>query len=136
MKYPVTIQLPTREVTLMVDEDDYILEAILEASIEEVPYVCYQGWCLACAAHLIEGEVDVSDAYMYFPEDRTAGFILLCSAKPRSPLTIQIDPQKTRREMLQHRLDKDLPVRSWPKPHWGRGTERKKRSTKHLPDDS
>jgi len=39
---------------------------------------------MTCAGQMINsGEVDQSEADMYFPEDREAGFVLLCTAKPR-----------------------------------------------------
>src|ERR1043166_4880831 len=34
----------------------------------------------------VETEVDQSDSLVYFPQDRQAGYVLLCTAKPRSSL--------------------------------------------------
>ena len=51
------------------------------------------------------GEVDQSDSVSYYAEDRDAGFVLLCTGKPRSALRILTDQQK---EMREHRRRKKL----------------------------
>lgn len=48
-----------------------------------------QGWCTTCAARVLEGEFDPAEALRYYPQDKEAGFILLCTAQPRSPMRIQ-----------------------------------------------
>jgi hypothetical protein len=46
--------------------------------------------CLTCVGQLLAaGEFDPSDAVGYYPQDRVAGYILLCTAKPRSNVRIR-----------------------------------------------
>ncbi|HEY0606958.1 MAG TPA: 2Fe-2S iron-sulfur cluster-binding protein [Herpetosiphonaceae bacterium] len=73
--------------TVMVGADEYILDAAARAGLV-LPSLCRQGWCIACAARLCSGEVDQTDALRYYPQDRAAGFVLLCTARPRSDLSI------------------------------------------------
>lgn len=71
------------------------------------PYRCRQGFDLACASKLIEGEVDMSAARRYYDEDYEAGFILICTAKPLSDLVIETHAKK---EMRAHRDKHGLPA--------------------------
>ena len=41
----------------------------------------------------MEGEVDQSAASSFFPEDREAGFVLLCTARPLSDLVVKTHQQ-------------------------------------------
>ena len=86
---------------------------MVDAGIES-PYICEQGWCLACAARLTSGEVDRQDALTLYPEDVEAGFLLLCSTKPRSDLVLAQDEHQTRREMTQHRIERNQLARAYP----------------------
>lgn len=83
--YPVILCFPDgREVTLEVAEDTFIYDAAAAAGIR-LPGRCLQGWCLTCAGRITEGSascVDHRKAARYFPEDRHAGFVLLCTGKP------------------------------------------------------
>jgi ferredoxin len=45
--------------------------------------------------------VDQSEALRYYPQDEAAGFILLCSAYPRSPLRILINQKEPMRANRQ-----------------------------------
>jgi ferredoxin len=56
---------------------------------------------------LLEGEVDQSDADTYFPEDRAAGFVLLCRGKPVSDIRARTHQQW---EMREHRRKLGLPA--------------------------
>lgn len=67
--------------------EEYILEAARRAGLH-LPSMCEQGWCISCAARIVEGEVDQSDSLRYYEQDRKARFALLCTAKPRSNLQI------------------------------------------------
>lgn len=73
----------------------------------ELPAICHQGRCLTCAARLIEGEVDQSAAASYFQADREAGFVLLCTARPRSDLVLETHQQWAMRD---HRKALGLPA--------------------------
>jgi ferredoxin len=73
-----------------------------------LPAICHQGRCLTCAGRLLKpGEFDPGGAELYFPEDRAAGFILLCTAEARSDLCIKTHAED---EMRAHRLKQGLPA--------------------------
>lgn len=92
---------------LEIREDQHIWDAAYAAGIE-LPSICHQGRCLTCAGRLLgPGDFDATDALAYFPEDRAAGFILLCTACPRSHLEIQTHQQFV---MRQHRRALGLPA--------------------------
>jgi ferredoxin len=107
-KFDVTFVLPTgEERTIQVGPNEHIWDAAAAAGIK-LPALCHQGRCLTCAGRLMDGgDVDQSDSVSYYPEDREAGFVLLCTAKPRSPLRILTNQQK---EMREHRRRKKLPA--------------------------
>ncbi|MEW9676125.1 2Fe-2S iron-sulfur cluster binding domain-containing protein [Lentibacillus sp. L22] len=125
--YPVHVNRPDCEVDFEADSEEYLLYEVSKTDLYW-PRACEQGWCLSCAAKLQKGEVDQSGAYLYYPEDYEAGFVLMCSAKPRSPLVINHDPHKTRREMIQHRIQNGLLTRTFPKPGWRRGPAKGKKN--------
>ena len=56
---------------------------------------------------MIDGDFDPSDALRYYEIDRDDGFILLCTAKPRSDMTIRTHQKVA---MQQHRLRHKLPT--------------------------
>ena len=76
--------------------------------------ICEQGWCLACAARLVEGRVDRSAALTDYPEDAAGGFVLLCSTRPLSDVVLTQDIHQTRREMTQHRIALNQLARAYP----------------------
>lgn len=85
-------------------------ESVLDAADRHglaLPRTCRQGWCGTCAARLVSGEVDQSGARRFYPEDRAAGFALLCTARPLSALVVAAG-RKT--EFRDHRLHSGLPV--------------------------
>lgn len=111
--WTVTIDLPEEmdverageTVELEVGESQTVLAAARNAGVW-LPADCQQGWCTTCAARLLEGEVDQSNARRYYDVDREAGFVLLCTDKPRSDLAVEAGKY---REMLEHRAEHDLP---------------------------
>jgi ferredoxin len=87
--FKVVLLMPDREATIKVRADEHIWDAAFAANIQ-LPALCHQGYCLTCAGRLEDGgEVDQSDSLASFPEDREAGFVLLCTGKPRSDLRIR-----------------------------------------------
>ena len=105
--FAVTFMLPGGEQTIPVRSDEHIWDAALAAGIK-LPALCHQGRCLTCAGRLLNGgEVDQSDSASYYPEDREAGFALLCTGKPRSPLRILTNQQEV---MRAFRRQKGLPA--------------------------
>ena len=107
-RHRVRLHFPDGSVReLLVPNDQHIWDAAHAAGIE-LPSICHQGRCLTCAGRLLEpGEFDASDAVAYFPEDRAEGFILLCTAFPRSDLEIRTHQQFV---MRQHRRALGLPA--------------------------
>lgn len=91
--------------TIMVDDSEYILAAARQEGIW-LPADCQQGWCTTCAAILLDGSVDQSDARRYFDVDEDAELILPCTARPQSDVTIRVCQHET---MLDHRAQHDLP---------------------------
>jgi len=85
--YRVTFVTDGRSVDTEVKDDQYLLDAAAAAGLE-LPSMCLQGWCTTCAARLLEGKVDQSEALRIYPQDEADGFVLLCSAFARSDLRI------------------------------------------------
>ena len=105
--FPVVLVLPNGAQSIQVSCDTHIWDAAFAAGIV-LPAMCHQGRCLTCAGRLVGGgEVDQSDSVTYFPEDREAGFALLCTGKPRSALRIQTHQAN---QMRQFRRQKKLPA--------------------------
>lgn len=111
--FTVRLLRPDGTWTFEASSDEYILYAMIDAGIE-TPFICEQGWCLACAAKLVSGEIDDSAALTRYPEDSGAGFLLLCSARPLSDLVLAQDIHETRREMTQHRIGLNQLARAYP----------------------
>jgi ferredoxin len=92
---------------LEVEGDEYILVAAFREGLE-LPHMCLQGWCLSCAGRVLgEGCWDQSHSRRYFDEDREAGYILLCTARPCSDLKIRTHQ---RIPMRDHRIAEGLPA--------------------------
>lgn len=111
--FRVTLDRPDGRHVFEAPGDEYLLYAMQDAGIES-PQICEQGWCLACAAKLVTGEVDRSDALTNYPEDALGGFVLLCSTRPLSDLLLTQDIHETRREMTQHRIGLNQLARAYP----------------------
>jgi len=88
------------------DSNQYLLDCGLAAGIA-LPSICRQGWCLTCAGIPLSGTVDSSDARSYYEEDKAAGFVLLCTSKPRSNLRIRTHEATA---MRLHRSQLNLPA--------------------------
>ncbi len=103
------IILDTREGrrSIACNENEFIWDAAARAGIH-LPAICHQGRCLSCAARLVQGDFDQSASVSYYDEDRKAGFVLLCTARPRSSdLLLQTHQQWVMRE---HRRARGLPA--------------------------
>lgn len=74
---------------IAVQEGEFILQAALQQGVE-LPFMCREGWCTTCAGRVEnDGEWDQSASRRYYPQDREARTILICTAKPLSDLVIQ-----------------------------------------------
>jgi ferredoxin len=104
--YPVTFVTPAGEVQVDVADDEYLLSAGVAAGLD-LPSMCLQGWCMTCAGRILEGRADQSEARRVYPQDEAAGYLLLCSAYPRSPLRILTHQKEA---MRAHRRALGLPT--------------------------
>jgi len=102
--FRVELLLPNEEErSIEISPEEHIWDAAFKVGIV-LPALCHQGYCLTCAGKLeSRGEVNQSDSLVYLPEDREAGFVLLCTAKPRSALRIRTHQQKQMREFRKQR---------------------------------
>ncbi|WP_115862870.1 2Fe-2S iron-sulfur cluster-binding protein [Halorussus litoreus] len=111
--YTVEIEVPEdcnieqagETVTIEVPDTEYVLSAARSEGLW-LPADCQQGWCTTCAAELLDGEVDQSDAKRYYESDEAAGMILPCTAKPESDLRIRACQYD---ELLDLRAEHDKP---------------------------
>jgi len=69
--------------------EGYLLEAI-EAAGLRLPVGCRYGACITCAARLIEGEVDQSEAIALKPAQAAQGYVLLCIAQPHGDCRFEV----------------------------------------------
>lgn len=102
----VTLETPDGDRSFACGEDEFVWNAAARNGIV-LPSICHQGRCLTCAGRLLEGNVDQSSSISYFPEDRRAGFVLLCTAQPRSDIRVRTHQQW---DMREHRLALGLPA--------------------------
>jgi ferredoxin len=105
--YQVTFVTNGRELQTTVGADEYLLDAAAAAGLE-LPSMCLQGWCTTCTGRALEGKVDQSEALRIYPQDEAAGFVLLCSAFPRSDLRI-LTGQKEQLRALRRSLSLPAP---------------------------
>jgi ferredoxin len=105
-KHEVTIdhEEADRTKTVTVTEDEYLLDAALEAGME-LPYSCRSGNCTTCAGELREGEIDQSEGTALEPGQKDDGYALLCISYPREDCEIRAG-ESVRDEMLG--LDMDI----------------------------
>ena len=86
-------------------EDEFILTVAYREGLD-LPSMCLMGWCITCAARVEgAGAWDQSASLRYFPQDREASFVLLCTASPLSDLVIHTHQRIAMRDnRLAHRL--------------------------------
>ncbi len=86
--------------------EEHVLDAARRAGLA-LPSLCEQGWDIACAAKVLEGRLDHTDARRYYAADEEAGFALPCTAKPLSDLRLRTHQTRAMRE---HRRANGLPA--------------------------
>jgi ferredoxin len=104
--FRVVLETPQGLSSFLCGADEYIWDAAARHGIV-LPAICHQGRCLTCAGKLIEGCADQTDAAAYFSQDRSAGFVLLCRARPLNDVRILTHQQW---EMRAHRIAAGLPA--------------------------
>jgi ferredoxin len=104
--YLVSLETPDGERSFYCPWDEFIWNAAARNGIS-LPAICHQGRCLTCAGLLLSGTVDQKSAASYFPEDKEAGFVLICTAKPCSDVRVRTHEQS---RMRQHRAKLGLPA--------------------------
>ncbi|MEC4984834.1 MAG: 2Fe-2S iron-sulfur cluster binding domain-containing protein [Oscillatoria sp. PMC 1068.18] len=91
--YTVEIHHKGETHSIQVEETEKILQAAVDAGID-LPSSCHAGVCTTCAAKILAGEVEQSDAMGVSPELQEEGYVLLCVAHPRSDLKIESEKEE------------------------------------------
>lgn len=99
------VELRNRGATLEVGEDETLLDAA-EAAGHTLPVGCREGRCITCAARLLRGEVVHSEAATALrPEQEERGYVLLCVARARSDVVLEVG-RESQRELFTNPLRK------------------------------
>ncbi|WP_372488019.1 2Fe-2S iron-sulfur cluster-binding protein [Streptomyces guryensis] len=104
--YEIRIQYGGTVSTIYAHRGESLLDAAERYGMR-LPRTCRQGWCTTCAARIEEGSAEHSTARRFYPVDEAAGFALLCSARPLSPMSVVAGQHADFRE---HRIRNGLPV--------------------------
>lgn len=67
----------------MADDGATVLAAAQAAGVD-LPSSCEAGVCASCRARLLVGEVELISDFALDPDERAAGYVLVCQALPRS----------------------------------------------------
>lgn len=104
MTFQVTIQPSQHQFTVTAEQT--VLDAALAAGIL-FPYSCRSGACSTCKAKVVSGSIQPvpSAEVVLSPEEREAGYTLLCQARATSDLVV---------ESREIRLASDIQVRKLP----------------------
>jgi ferredoxin len=102
----VVLETPEGERSFRCKPDEFIWDAAARNGIV-LPAICHQGRCLTCACRVLSGIIDQASSNSYFPEDKKAGFALICTGKPQSDLHLRTHQQW---KMREHRSRAGLPA--------------------------
>ena len=72
-----------------VERERPLLDSLREHGVD-LPYGCKYGGCITCAAKLIDGEVDQRRQVALNNRQINDGYIILCVARPKSNLVLEI----------------------------------------------
>jgi len=86
-----TIILQPSGNTFTVEPGEFILEAAMRQQLQ-LPYGCRNGACGSCKARIVSGSVDYGQhqASTLTDEEKSAGKVLICCAKPIGDLTLEV----------------------------------------------
>jgi len=84
---PATFQHAGRVIETTVRSGETLLEAGLRAGAD-LPFSCAMGGCGACRMKLHTGTVMMAEPHCLTAEERAAGMVLTCVAKPTGPCTV------------------------------------------------
>ena len=76
-------------VSYQVEHKRPLLDSLREHEVD-LPYGCRYGGCISCAAKLIDGEVDQKRQVALNNRQINDGYIILCVARPKSNLILEI----------------------------------------------
>ena len=76
-------------VSYQVEHKRPLLYSLREQGVD-LPYGCRYGGCISCAAKLIDGEVDQKRQVALNNRQINDGYIILCVARPKSNLILEI----------------------------------------------
>jgi ferredoxin len=83
------VHLIRRDVVLMVQDSQTILEAALSAGVP-LASSCGMGACGACRVRVRSGEVEMDEPNCLTHKERSRGFRLMCVGRPASDLEIDV----------------------------------------------
>ena len=75
--------------TYQVDAHRPLLDALRDQGVD-LPYGCKYGGCITCAAKLIAGEIDQRRQVALNNRQIADGYVVLCVARARSDITLEI----------------------------------------------
>lgn len=85
-----TVTLANRDgATYEVDAHRPLLDSLRGMGVD-LPYGCKYGGCITCAAKLTAGKVDQRRQVALNNRQLADGYIILCVARPRSAVTLEI----------------------------------------------
>jgi phenol/toluene 2-monooxygenase (NADH) P5/A5 len=91
--YTITVEPLGVDVTCRADQN--ILDACLRQGVN-LPHACTHGTCATCKVEVLDGSVDLGDASVFalMEFERAEGKALICTARPRSDVTIEADVEE------------------------------------------
>lgn len=92
MTHTHTITVEPLGVEVSCRADQSILEACLRQGVN-LPHACTHGTCATCKVEVLDGDVDLGDAsaFALLESERAEGKALICTARPKSDVTIEAD---------------------------------------------
>lgn len=95
MTHTHTITVEPLGVEVSCREDQSILEACLRQGVN-LPHACTHGTCATCKVEVLEGDVDLGEAsaFALLDSERAEGKALICTARPKSDVTIEADVEE------------------------------------------